>query len=98
MPPTWVDGIRGLSCGFACHSGGPARSALVREVQRDIEVGLTEHPLDGLEVVARLARHTQLVALDLALDALGALVADELVDLLRVLLRDALLEGRVEVV
>src|SRR6478735_9129976 len=98
MPPTEVGAYVACRGGFACHAGGPARSALVAEVQRDVEVGLAQHPLDGLEVVARLARHAQLVALDLALDALGPLVADQLVDLLRVLLRDALLEGRVEVV
>src|SRR6478735_4212597 len=98
MPPTEVGAYVACRGGFACHAGGPARSALVGEVQRDVEVGLAEHPLDGLEVVARLARDAQLVALDLALDALGPLVTDQLVDLLRVLLGDALLEGRVEVV
>src|SRR6476660_6448318 len=98
MPPAAADGIRGLSSWFACLTGEPGGSALVGEGQRDVEVGLAEHPLDGLEVVAGLARDAQLVTLDLALDALGTLVADQLVDLLRVLLGDALLEGRVEVV
>src|SRR6476661_4197298 len=98
MPPAAADGIRGLSSWFAWSTGEPGGSALVGERQRDVEVGLAQHPLDGLEVVAGLARDAQLIALDLALDALGSLVADELVDLLRVLLRDALLEGRVEVV
>src|SRR3954464_2519186 len=98
MPPTLVDGIRRLSRRRPARARQPLRSALVGEVERDVEVGLAQHPLDGLEVVARLARDAQLVALNLALDALGALVADQLVDLLRVLLGDALLEGRVEVV
>src|SRR6476469_3389499 len=98
MPPAAADGTRGLSSWFAWLTGEPGGSALVGERQRDVEVGLAQHPLDGLEVVAGLARDPQLIALDLALDALGALVADQLVDLLRVLLRDALLEGRVEVV
>src|SRR6476469_56107 len=98
MPPAAADGIRGLSSWFAWLTGEPGGSALVGERECDVEVGLAQHPLDGLEVVAGLARDAQLVTLDLALDALGALVADELVDLLRVLLGDALLEGRVEVV
>src|SRR3954453_6980304 len=97
MPPTRVDGIRGLPWARRA-GGGPRSSALVGEVQRDVEVGLAQHPLDGLEIVTALARDTQLVALDLALDALGPLVADQLGDLLGVLLGDALLEGRVEVV
>src|SRR6478672_8897054 len=98
MPPAEADGIRGRSSWFACRTGEPGGSALVGERQRDVEVGLAQHPLDGLEVVAGLARDAQLIALDLALDALGPLVADQLVDLLRVLLGDALLERRVEVV
>src|SRR6476620_3274790 len=98
MPPTEVDGIRGLSWWDRLSHGRTRCSALVGEGERDVEVGLAQHPLDRLEVVAPLARDAQLVALDLALDALRALVADQLVDLLRVLLRDALLEGRVQVV
>src|SRR6478672_6487200 len=98
MPPAATDGIRGLSSWFAWLTGEPGGSTLVGERECDVEVGFAQHPLDGLEVVAGLARDAQLVTLDLALDALGALVADELVDLLRVLLGDALLEGRVEVV
>src|SRR6476469_5417190 len=98
MPPAAADGIRGLSSWFAWSTGEPGGSALVGERQRVVEVGLAQHPLDGLKVIAGLARDAQLVTLDLALDALGALVADQLVDLLRVLLGDALLEGRVEVV
>src|SRR6476646_828890 len=98
MPPTGVDGIRARSWSDRLSPRRSQRSAVVRKGERDVEVGGLQHALDGLEVVSRLARDAQLVALDLALDALGTLVTDELVDLLGVLLRDALLERRVEVV
>src|SRR5918998_6719618 len=67
-------------------------SAVVRELERDVEVGRLEHRDDGLQVVTRLAGHAHLVARDLRLDALGALVADDLGDLLGVLAAQALLE------
>src|SRR5690349_10990221 len=69
------------------------RSAVVDELEGDVEVGVLEQGDDGLQVVAALARHPQLVAGDLRFDGLGALLADDLRDLLRVLLRQALLEG-----
>ena len=66
----------------------------VDELEVDVEVFALEQRHRGLEVVARLRLHAQLVALDLRLDALGTLVTDDLADLLGVLLRDAVLDGR----
>src|SRR6478609_1604971 len=74
----------------------PAASAVVRELHREVVVLRLHQLLDGLEVVALLRRDPQLLALDLRLDALGALVADELGDLLGVLGGDALLERDVD--
>src|SRR5690606_29166310 len=70
------------------------RSPVVRELQVDVEVLRLQQADDLLQVVAALARHAQLVALDLALDALRALVADDLADLLRVVLIDPVLQAR----
>src|SRR5690606_27518459 len=67
-------------------------SAVVDELQVDVQIAALEQGDDGLQIVAALGLHAQLVALDLALDALGALVADDLADLLRVLAGDAVLE------
>src|SRR4029077_5663157 len=53
---------------------------------------------DGLKVVALLGGNTDLVALDLRLDALGSLVANELGDLLGVLAGDALFDGAADLV
>src|ERR1700744_3127015 len=66
---------------------------VVDELQRDGEVGFLQHRDDGLQVVALFAGDADLVALDLGLDGLGPLVADELGDLLGVLAADALFEG-----
>src|SRR3954447_11853377 len=68
------------------------RSAVVGELHREVVVLAAHERLHGLEVVALLARDPELVALDLRLHALGALVADQLGDLLCVLGGDALLE------
>ena len=76
----------------------PAVSPVVDELQRDVEVGLLQHGDDGLKVVALLGADADLVALDLGLDALGALVADQLGDLLGVLAVDALLDGAADLV
>src|SRR5258705_11610635 len=73
-------------------------SAVVDELQRYVEVGLLQKGYDGLKVVALLGGNPDLVALDLGLDALGSLVADELGDLLGVLAGDALLDGAVDLV
>ena len=67
-------------------------SAVVGELHREVVVLLLDQRLHGLQVVALLGRDAELVALDLRLDALGALVADQLGDLLGVLGGDALLE------
>src|SRR4051812_24654197 len=67
-------------------------SSVVGELHGEVVVLAAHERLDGLEVVALLARHPQLVALDLGLDTLGALVADQLGDLLGVLGGDPLLE------
>ena len=47
---------------------------VVDELQVDVEIGGLQQALDLLEVVAGLRLHAQLVALDLRLDRLGALV------------------------
>src|SRR5699024_8613921 len=73
-------------------------SAVVGELQVGIHVGALEQRDDGLEVVAALARHAQLVSLDLRLDALGALVADDLRHLLRRLAAQPLLDQGLEAV
>src|SRR4051794_22682534 len=70
----------------------PGGSAEVDELQVDVEVGALEERDRRLQVVAALRLDSELVALDLALDGLRGLVADDLPDLLRVLLVDALLE------
>src|SRR4051794_31484145 len=71
-----------------------ARSAVVVELQRDVEVGPAQQLLHRLQVVALLAADPQLVPLDLRLDTLRALVADELGDLLGDVGLDALLDPR----
>src|ERR1700727_1688622 len=67
--------------------------AVVDELQRDGEVGLLEQRDDGLQVVTLFTGDADFLALNLGLDGLGALVADELGDLLGVFAADALLEG-----
>src|SRR5687768_12259505 len=75
---------------------GPNESAAVGELDGEVEVGALDEGDDGLEVVALLARDAELVALDLHLDALGAVVTDELGHLLGLLGADALAERAVE--
>src|SRR4029453_4325965 len=65
-------------------------SAVVRELQRYAEVFLLEQGDHGLQIVPLLAGDPQLVALDLRLNALGALVADLLADRLGLVRLDAL--------
>src|SRR5918998_2455592 len=60
-------------------------SAVVGELHREVVVGFLDQRLDRLQVVAALAAHPQLLALDLGLDVLRALVPDQLGDLLGVL-------------
>src|SRR3984957_9756291 len=66
---------------------------VVDELQSDVEVGLLEHCDDLLQIVALFAADAHLVALDLGFDGLGALVADQLGDLLGVFAGDALFQG-----
>src|ERR1700722_8630027 len=66
---------------------------VVDELQSDVEVGLLEHRDDLLQIVALFAADAHLVALDLGFDGLGAVVADQLGDLLGVLAGDALFQG-----
>src|SRR6185503_17733234 len=91
-----VDYARRSWVGTDRHHG--AGSAIVDELQSDVEVGLLQHRDDGLKVVAFLGGDANLVALDLRLDALRALVADELGDLLGVLAADALFDGAADLV
>jgi hypothetical protein len=76
----------------------PRLSPVVDELQRDLEVGLLQHGDDGLKIVALLGADADLFALDLSLDALGALIANQLGDLLGVLAADALLDGAADLV
>src|SRR6476620_521223 len=71
------------------------RRALAAEVD-ELEVGLVkvlEQRHGGLKVVAGLGGDAEFVALDLRLDGFGGFVADQLVDLLGEVLRDAFLDG-----
>src|SRR6478672_5734104 len=72
--------------------------AIVDELQRDVEVRLLQHGDDGLKIVALLGADADLFALDLSLDALGTLIADQLGDLLGVLAVYALLDGAADLV
>src|SRR5579884_2230481 len=78
---------------YALCIGRRAALAVVDELQRDVQVSLLEHGDDGLQVVLLFAGDAHLVALDLGLDVLGSLVADQLGDLLGVLTGDALFDG-----
>ncbi|TSI16731.1 hypothetical protein FO013_07755 [Brevibacterium aurantiacum] len=73
-------------------------SAVVDELQVEIEILALEQGDDFLQVVALLRAHAQLLALDLCLDALGALVSDVLRDLLRIVFVDALFEAGIDAV
>lgn len=62
----------------------PMRSlAKVDELQGNVSVCALEQRDRLLQIIAALRAHTKLVALNLALDTLRALVANELVELLR---------------
>jgi hypothetical protein len=58
----------------------------------EVEVLALEQSDDRLQVVLLLGRDPELVPLDLRLDAFRPLIADDLRDLLRVVLRDALFQ------
>src|SRR6185437_8425499 len=68
-------------------------SAAVGELQGEVEVLALEQAHHRLQVVLALGGDAQLLALHLGLDALGALVPDDLGHLLGVVLGDALLQG-----
>src|SRR5215469_7346693 len=67
--------------------------AEVDELQRQAELVAFYQGYHGLQVVLLLRGHAELVALHLGADALGPLVPDQLGDLPRVVLGDALLEA-----
>src|SRR3954452_13061050 len=69
-----------------------AGSAVVVELQRDVEILSPQQLLDRLQVIALLAADPQLVALDLGLHSLRTLVPDDLRDLLGLVRGDALLD------
>src|SRR3954452_20769236 len=73
-------------------------SAVIRELKREVVVLGLDQGLHRLQVVAALAAHPELVTLDLCLDPLRALVADELGDLLGVLLADPFTRRRGDLV
>src|SRR6185369_6156092 len=75
-----------------------AGSAVVGELQGHVEVARLQHGDDGLQVVLLLGRDAQLVALDLRLDTLRALVADLLADRLGLVRVDALDDLAVDLV
>src|ERR1700730_5257816 len=99
-PPPRTTTLGSRCAGAMPISVGPtaAVSPVVDELQRYVDIGLLRHGDDGLEVVALLGADANLVALDLSLDAFGALVADELGDLLGVLAGDALFDGAADLV
>jgi len=66
--------------------------AVVDELDREVQVGVLHHGDDLLEVVAARAADPEFIALDLRLDLLGALIADQLGQLLGLILGDALLQ------
>src|SRR6185437_6070163 len=68
-------------------------SAVVGELDGEVEVLGLEQADHGLQVVPALGRHAQLLALHLGLHALRALVPDDLGHLLGVVLGDALLQS-----
>src|SRR5699024_9452414 len=75
------------------HIAAGCGSTVIDELERRIDlVGALEERDDGLQVVAGLRTHPDLVTGDLGLHALRAIVADELCDLLRILAIEALLE------
>src|SRR5215471_1377533 len=65
----------------------------VDELQRQAELVAFHQGYHGLQVVLLFRGHAELVALHLGADALGPLVPDQLGDLPRVVLGDALLEA-----
>src|ERR1700753_260477 len=71
----------------------PDMSAVIDKLQSEVEFLALQQGDDRLQVVLLLGRDPQLLALHLGLDALGALVPDDLAELLGVVLGDAFLEA-----
>jgi len=69
------------------------RLAVVGELYGEVQVGRLDQCLNLLKVVPALAADPQLVALDLGAYVPWTLIADELGDLLRILLADAFLRA-----
>src|SRR5699024_8212258 len=88
-------------CASRRHRAQRSRRAPLTKIdvlQGDVEVGLLEQRDRGLQVVAALGLYAQLVALNLSLHRLRPLVANDLADLLRVGLVDALFERGLDAV
>src|SRR5690242_2712117 len=99
-PPPRTTTLGSRCAGAMPISVGPtaAVSPVVDELQCDVEVGTLQHGDHGLKVVALLRGDADLLALDLGLYTLGAVVTDQLRDLLGVLAADALLDGAADFV
>src|SRR5256885_1924482 len=99
-PPPRTTTLGSRCAGAMAISVGPTPriSPVVDELQRDVEVGALQQSDDGLKIVALLGADADLFALDLSLDALGSLIANQLGDLLGVLAADALLDGAADLV
>ena len=85
--------VQGTRCRATDESGGTRdhnpqsdRLPVVDELDGEVVVGLADQRLDRLQVVSGLRRNSQLIALDLGLDSLRPLVANQFRDLLGVLL------------
>src|SRR5665811_552108 len=88
------------TCVRLWHHGPPSAegSAVVGELDSDLQVGTAQHRHDCLQVVLGLAGHPQLVSLDEWLHVLAELLADQLGDLLGLLLADPVLQRGLEAV
>src|SRR5215204_4357975 len=79
-------------------SANSGQSPVVGELDREVVVLGLDQGLDGLKIVPALAADSKLVTLDLRLDALGTLVANQLGHFLGVLRADAFLGRRRDLV
>src|SRR5579859_1186564 len=93
LTPACVEQRNGHPPGAQRNSPGLAE---VDELQREAEIVALDQGDHGLQVVFLLRRHAQFLALHLGADALGPLIPDQLGDLSRVILGDALLEADAE--
>src|SRR5215213_4676920 len=79
-------------------SANSGQSPVVGELDGEVVVLGLDQGLDGLKIVPALAADSKLVTLDLRLDALGTLIANQLGHLLGVLSADAFLGRRRDLV